>query len=169
MTNSRNKQKQALDRTDFLILKTLQIQGRISYVDLAETIHLSPSPCLERVRRLEKQGYIKGYAAQLDQHLLGFGEIAFIQISLHSLQPKQVADFKRDIDTIPTVVECYTMTGDYDFLLKIQFRDLAHLRRILNELQNLPNVIRCNTAITVEQLRSRVTTQLPLDDASPVD
>ncbi|MEM7360583.1 MAG: Lrp/AsnC family transcriptional regulator [Pseudomonadota bacterium] len=163
MKRQKRTKHEDLDRIDILILKTLQQNGRISWVDLAEKIHLSASPCLERVKRLEQKGFIRGYTAILDEHLLGFSEIAFVYLSLKDMQRARIRDFRRNIATMGSVVECYAITGDYDFFLKIQFGDLNQMRSIISSLQGLPNVVRCNSSIAVEKLESKVAVRLPFD------
>ena len=121
-----------LDRVDCKILAELQRDGRLSNQELADRISLSPSPCLRRVRRLEEQGYIKRYVALVDPERVGLGLLAYISIRLNKhigSSHAPMADFARDVQAWPEVVECYAMTGDMDYLLRIQVADLAHFSR----------------------------------------
>ena len=114
-----------LDKTDLKILKTLQEDGCISNLDLSNKIGLSPTPTFERVKKMEKLKIIKGYHAELDTNLLGLGIETFMLVSLAQWKGVSVDNFVKQIDDIDEVVECYRITGSYDYLLKIIVKDIA--------------------------------------------
>src|SRR3546814_303541 len=112
-----------LDRTDRRILAELQRDGRLSNQELADRVSLSPSPCLRRVRRLEERGYIKRYGALVDAEKVGLGLLAYVSIRLDKHvggSHAPMGEFARDVQRWPEVVECYAMSGDMDYLLRVQ-------------------------------------------------
>ncbi|NDF52169.1 MAG: Lrp/AsnC family transcriptional regulator, partial [Betaproteobacteria bacterium] len=112
-----------MDRTDLRILDALQHDGSLSNVALAEKVHLSPSPCLARVKALENKGVIRRYVALLDPKALGLGLNVFIFISLKSQVRASLERFEKTIAEHPEVMECYLMTGDSDYLLRVAVKD----------------------------------------------
>lgn len=153
-----------IDRTDRRILVELQRDGRLSNQELADRVSLSPSPCLRRVRRLEEQGYIKRYAAIVDADKVGFGLIAYITIRLNKHSGSShapMADFARDVQTWPEVVDCYAMTGEMDYLLRVQVRDLADFSRFaMDTLMQHPAVIDMRSSFALQKIKE--TTELAL-------
>lgn len=147
----------ALDKTDRQILNLLQKNGRLSNQDLADKIALSPSPCLRRVKRLEEEGYIKGYAARVDADRIGRGLIAFVSIRLNkhsgsSHAPMQ--DFNRDVQLWPEVVECHSMSGDMDYLLRVQVQDLAAFSAFaMNVLMQHPSVVDMRSSFALGKIK----------------
>ena len=146
-----------LDKTDRLILNLLQKNGRLSNQDLADKVALSPSPCLRRVKRLEEDGYIKGYAARVDADKIGRGLIAFVSIRLNkhsgsSHAPMQ--DFNRDVQLWPEVVECHSMSGDMDYLLRVQVQDLAAFSAFaMNVLMQHPSVVDMRSSFALGKIK----------------
>lgn len=122
-----------LDTIDCQILSMLQIDGRITNAEMARRINLTPPSVLQRVRRLEEAGYIKGYAAQLNAELLGFPLLAFLQISLSLLHENPVDAVRNAISEIPEVQECHNVSGDFDFLVKVIVADMPHYERLVRE------------------------------------
>jgi Lrp/AsnC family leucine-responsive transcriptional regulator len=120
-----------LDRTDLLLLAELQRDGRVPNAELAERVHLSPSACLRRVQRLERDGVIAGYRAQLDPERLGLGLQAFVRVQLRQHDSQTVEAFARSVDEWDEVVACNALTGDMDYLLQVMVRDLDHFSRFL--------------------------------------
>jgi Lrp/AsnC family leucine-responsive transcriptional regulator len=120
-----------LDRTDLLLMAELQRQGRLSNAELAERVHLSPSACLRRVQRLERDGVIRGYRAEVDPDRIGLGLAAFVRIRLHHHDAGAVADFARGVNEWEEVVACHALTGDMDYLLQVVVADLEHFSRFL--------------------------------------
>ena len=159
--NTEDKTRRKIDRIDKAILKALQLDGRISNVELAKTVHLSPSPCLERVKRLESDGYIDGYAARLNADLLGLGKVAFIQVSLEKTTEDIFLDFKKEVIANPIVAECHMVAGGYDYLLKVRFDDMESYRSILEKVVRFPGVAQTHTYVVIEQVK--VSAELPID------
>ena len=130
-----------LDKYDLNILSTLQEDGRISFTDLGKRVGLTTTPCIDRVRKLERAGYIKGYSARLSASLLDRGLVVFVHISLDRTSKKTFADFRRSVQKVASVQECYLVTGSFDFLVKARIKDMAAYRNLLeDELLNLPGV-----------------------------
>ncbi len=122
-----------LDRTDLAILRTLQRNAKLTTKELAEAVHLTPTPVFERLKRLERQGVIKKYVAVLDAQKLDRAFIVFCSVKLSRMNHDIALDFAQRISQIPEVTECYNISGDFDYLLKINVRDMAAYQRILLE------------------------------------
>ena len=132
-----------LDAVDYTILINLQEEGRLSNSDLAERIHLSPSACLRRVRLLEEEGVIDGYAMLVNQAAIGKPSNIFVEVSLNSQSEKTLDEFERAVADCPEIMECYLMAGAFDYLLKIVAADASDYERIHKVyLSRLPNVSR---------------------------
>ena len=150
-----------LDRTDLRILAELQRDGRLSNQELADRVSLSPSPCLRRVRRLEEKGFIKKYVALIDAEKVGLGLLAYVNIRLKKYSHAPMSDFARDVQLWPEVVECYAMSGDMDYLLRIQVADLAHFSRFaMDTLMRHPAVVDMRSFFALQQIKE--TTELRL-------
>lgn len=149
------------DQFDSAILDLLQRDARMSNVALAEAVHLSPAPCLRRVRDLESAGVIRRYVTLLDPLALGLDVSVFIQVSLE----KQIGDalhtFEETIESCPEVMECYLMTGDSDYLLRVVAPDLDSLQKfIVNRLAKIPQVASIRSSIALKQVKYK--TELPI-------
>ena len=139
-----------LDRVDRRLLEVLQVEGRLSNVALAERVHLSPSPCLRRLKALEHDGVIAGYRAMLDRDAVGLGLTAFVEIKVVGHSEAVSAAMEEAVKEMPEVVSCHMVSGDADFLLEVVVPDLrAYERLLLGSLLKLPNVndVRTNFAI----------------------
>ena len=123
-----------LDRIDLKILAQLQQSGRITNVELADAVGLSPSPCLTRVKRLEKAGYITGYAAQVNLHKLGEFLTVFTEVTLTEHRSGDFSRFESRIRKIDEIVECHLVSGGYDYLLKFITRGVAHYQSIIESM-----------------------------------
>lgn len=127
-----------LDNTDLLILDRLQRDSRLTNKELAAAVNLSPTPTFERVRRLERLGFIKGYTARLDPERLDCGFVAFCHLKMKQHSRQNALQIIEAVQHIPEIAECYNISGDSDFLLKIHTRDMrayqAFLLRILGEI-----------------------------------
>jgi Lrp/AsnC family transcriptional regulator, leucine-responsive regulatory protein len=157
-----------LDDIDRTILDVLQSEGRISNADLARRVNLSPPATHTRVRRLEQDGYISGYAAQLNREKLGYGMLCYIHLSGQLHQQRELATLRESLTKMPEVLECAFVTGEFDFLLKVVLRDQKDLERfILHKLTQLPGVARVNTSLVVAQIKS--TTALPMPHGELID
>ncbi len=151
-----------LDRLDRKILRKLQENGRISYVDLAAAVGLSTSPCLERVKRLEKDGVIKGYTALIDPHAVGAGLLVFVEISLDYTSPDIFEQFKRAALELPQVQECHLVSGNFDYLIKARIEDMAAYRELLGLiLRTLPGVRDSRSFVVMEEVKETLALEIP--------
>ena len=152
-----------LDATDWRILALLQEDARISNVDLAKAVGLSPSPCLARVRALEEAGFIRRYVSLLDPQRVGLMVSVFIQVALEKQVESALDVFERAIRDRPEVMECYLMTGESDYLLRVVVPDLQALERfILNLLSRVPGVGNIRSSFALKQVKYQ--TALPLGE-----
>jgi len=150
-----------LDRTDRKILEMLQADARLTNQELAERIALSPSPCLRRVRALEEAGVIRQYVALLDPAQIGLGLLSYVTVKLEKRGRMPVEQFTRAVQAWPEVVACYAMTGDMDYLMRVQVEDLDHYSRfIMEKLLKQPGVIDIKSNFVLERVKD--TTALPL-------
>jgi DNA-binding Lrp family transcriptional regulator len=152
-----------LDRTDRLLLRDLQADGRITNVELASRASLSAPPCLRRVRRLEQAGFIHGYHANLNAEALGFAETAYIQVGLERQAESDLNAFEQLTLGWPEVRETYMLEGVNDFLLKVVTKDQRHYRRFLSTLTGSPNVIHVKTMRVVRRAKHDVGIPIELD------
>lgn len=151
-----------LDATDLRILDELQRDGALSNVELARRVHLSPSPCLARVKALQAAGIITGYVALADPARLGLGLNVFISISLTRQSKETLADFERRIALHDEVMECYLMTGDSDYLIRVAVADIAALERfILEQLTPIPGIEKIRSSFALKQVRYKTALPLP--------
>ncbi len=150
-----------LDAIDLRILDELQRDGALSNVELARRVHLSPSPCLTRVRALEAAGVIDRYVAIANPAALGLGLSVFISISLKSQSKEALAEFERRIIEHDEVMECYLMTGDSDYLIRVAVADIAALEKfILEQLTPIPGLEKIRSSFALKQVRYK--TALPI-------
>jgi Lrp/AsnC family leucine-responsive transcriptional regulator len=151
----------ALDRTDRKILDLLQREGRLSNVELAEKVALSPSPCLRRVRALEEAGVIKQYVALLEPAKVGLALLAYVSVKLEKRGKMPIDEFSRAVQAWPEVVACYSMTGEMDYLLRVQVEDLDHYTRfMMDRLLKQTGVVDVKSNFVLERVKD--TTALPL-------
>lgn len=150
-----------LDRIDRKILGHLQRHGRASNVELAEVASLSAPQCYRRHRRLEEAGYIAGYEARLSSAKLGFDVVAFIHVTMEKGHIRDLPKFKGLIAGLPEILECYAVTGDFDYVLKVIARDLQSLSRFLMDtLMRLPGVTAVRSSVCLDEIKC--TSELPL-------
>lgn len=158
----KNLQNTVLDETDKALLRALQADGRLSNVELARMINLSPPATLARMRRLEKDGYIRNYTAVVDREKAGYDLLCFIHISMQMHQLEQVENFRRLVRDMPEVLECHHITGEYDYLLKVALRNRKDLERFaVDRLTPIPGVARIHTSLVFTEVKS--TTALSLE------
>ncbi len=144
-----------LDRTDLLLLAELQRNGRLTNADLAERIHLSASACLRRVQRLERDGVIAGYRADVSAERLGLGLQAFVRVQLKHHDSAAVAGFAALVNGWEEVIACHALTGDMDYLLQVVVRDLEHFSRfLLDRLLNQPAVDDVNSSFVLRTVKA---------------
>ena len=150
MTSSKPK---VLDRIDLTILDVLQKNGRISNSTLAQRVNLSASPCLERVKRLEHEGYIESYGAFLNASKLKYGMTAFIQVTLDRTTADIFNKFRSEVIEIKEVAECHMVAGGFDYLVKVCFEDMAAYRALLGAIVELSGVSQTHTYIVTEHVK----------------
>jgi DNA-binding Lrp family transcriptional regulator len=151
-----------LDAIDLRILRELQQDGSLTNVELARRVHLSPSPCLARVKALEAAGVIERYVAVANAKALGLGLNVFINISLKSQSKEALAEFERRIAEHDEVMECYLMTGDSDYLIRVAVPDIAALERfILEQLTPIPGIEKIRSSFALKQVRYKTALPLP--------
>ena len=143
-----------LDKIDRKILQLLQGNGRMSMTELAERVGMSVSPVTERVRRLERGGVITGYSARLNPQALGLGLLVFVEIKLRSKSGNIFDDFRREVAKVPQILECYLVSGEYDYLLKLRLPDMAAYRDMLgNILLQLPAAAESRSYVVMEEAK----------------
>lgn len=156
-----NQSTNHLDAIDLKILEELQIDASLSNVELARRVHLSPSPCLARVRALEARGLIRKYVALLEAQQLGLHLNVFISISLKQQSRQALEEFEERITLRDEVMECYLMTGDADYLLRVAVADMPALESfILEQLSPIAQVEKIRSSFALKQVRYK--TALPL-------
>ena len=158
----KNMQQHKLSSIDLRILAELQRDGSLSNVELARRVHLSPSPCLARVKALEASGVIDRYVALANARGLGLGLNVFISISLKEQSRESLAEFERRIAEHDEVMECYLMTGDSDYLIRVALADIAALERfILNQLTPIPGIEKIRSSFALKLVRYKTALPLP--------
>ena len=151
-----------LDAIDRKILQSLQADGRMSLAELSERVGLSPSPCLRRVRLLEKAGVIKRYVAMVDQQSVGLPVSVFVSLKLESQRQQMLANFGKLVARWPEVLECYLMTGPRDYLLRVVVEDLAAYERFLKQkLTRVEGIASIESSFALEQVK--YTNVLPIE------
>ena len=152
-----------LDTLDLRILDELQRDGSLTNVELARRVHLSPSPCLTRVKALEAAGVIERYVALANAKALGLGLNVFINISLKEQGKESLAGFERRIAEHEQVMECYLMTGDSDYLIRVAVPDIGALERfILEQLTPIPGIEKIRSSFALKQVRYKTALPLPI-------
>lgn len=151
-----------LDEVDHAILEAVQANGRISNADLARAINLSPAATHTRLRRLERDGFIKDYTARLDREKIGYDLLCFIQVSLMVHQFDQIQQFRETVLALPEVLACYHITGEFDYLLKVVLHNRADLEQfVVNQLTPIPGVARLHTSLVLSEVKTAEI--LPID------
>lgn len=145
-----------LDRIDRNILAALGREGRLSMNDLAEKVGLSKTPVQARVRRLEKDGIIRGYSAVVDRERIGEGHIAFVQVKLSDTRSAALDAFNKAVNAVAEIEQCHMMAASFDYLLKVRTRDIGSYRRVLGErISALPHVAQTSTFVAMETVKDR--------------
>ena len=151
-----------LDPIDIRILNELQNDGSHSNVELAKRVHLSPSPCLMRVKALKDKGVIRNYVALADPKILGLGLNVFISISLKEQSKEALGKFEERISEHDEVMECYLMTGDSDYLIRVAVADMGALEKfILEQLTPIPGIEKIRSSFALKQVRYKTALPLP--------
>ena len=145
-----------MDRIDRSILRSLQDNARISNVDLATLVGLSPSACLRRVSQLEKVGFIDGYHAKLNAAKMGHDVLVLMHITLHGQSAEMMAEFEQAVAKIPQVLACFLIAGENDYILRVAARDVNDFGRVHSTyLSALPNVLRMESNFVLREVMNR--------------
>jgi len=155
-----------LDGIDCRIVAALQAEGRLSNIELAERVGLSPSPCLRRVKRLERDGYIEAYRAMLRRASVGLGFTVFVGVKIEGHADDRADAFQDAVVAMPEIVACHMVSGEADYLLEVVVPDLEHYQRfLLGKLLNLPIIREVRSNIAIQTLKAAA--PLPLDHLQP--
>ena len=158
----KNSKNMMLDRVDKSLLRALQLDGRLSNVQLAKKISLSPPATHSRLKRLEKDGYIRQYAAVVDRDKAGYDLLCFIHISLQMHKVEQVEKFREATRRMPEVLECHHITGEHDYLLKVVLKNRKDLERfVVDKITPIPGVARIQTSLVLTEVKAAMA--LPLE------
>lgn len=153
-----------LDKIDLMILKLLQENGRKTNVQLSNEIGLSPAPTLERVKKLETSGIIKSYHAVVEENSVALGIKAMIQVSLVRQKDNAISNFKKHIIKIDEIVECYQVTGNYDYLLKVVVKDIPAFEKLIGEkLSKIPDIGQMQTNVILSEVKKSSVLPLKYD------
>jgi len=152
----------AVDQIDRSILNVLQKNGRLSNVQLAEQVGLSESACLRRVRLLEQSGIIDRYVMLINQSAIGKPGNVFVRVTLEGQQKEKLQQFEETVAAVPEVMECYLMSGDFDYLLRVIIKDNDDYMRVHDKLTGLPGVVRVQSSFALRTVRK--TTEMALDN-----
>lgn len=140
---------------DLKIIEALQSEGRLSNVELADRIGLSPSPCLRRVKRLEAEGVIEGYSARINREKIGMGVTVFVSVGLERHREEEAERFRKAVVRLPQVVSCHAISGESDFLLEIAVADLNQYSEfVLKRLRRIPGVKDLQSSFSLETMKA---------------
>ena len=152
-----------LDTFDTKLLQLLQTNGRMSIVELASHVGLSKSPCLKRMRKLERTGYIRGYRADIAPKKVHQSHVVYVQVTLSSTKMRHLEEFNAAVLDVPQIVSCAMMTGGFDYLLKVRTRNMRAYRELLGDvIASLPGVHQTSTFPVIEEVKD--TSYIPLDE-----
>jgi Lrp/AsnC family leucine-responsive transcriptional regulator len=150
-----------LDKLDRHILRLLQEDARMSMKDLAEQVGLSLTPCIERVRRMERDGVITGYYARINPAAVGAKLLVFVEITLNQKSASAFDQFRREVLRIPEVMECHLVSGDFDYLIKARIREMAEYRKLLGDmLLQLPGAAQSKSYVVMEEIKETLSLSL---------
>lgn len=153
-----------LDRIDREILRQLQEHGRLPIVELASRINLTKTPCAQRLRRLEDNGVIRGYRADLDPDQLNAGHVLVVQVTMDKTSEDALERFNEAVRKIPEVQSCFMVAGNFDYLLKVRTHDIHHYRSVLGaQIGQLPHVRQTHSYVAMEIIKDDVTVPVPGD------
>jgi Lrp/AsnC family transcriptional regulator, leucine-responsive regulatory protein len=150
-----------LDKIDMAILSIVQQDGRIAMKDLAEQVGLSLTPCIERIKRMERDGVIMGYHAHVNPRALGLQILVFVEITLHQKSEKAFERFRRAIVAIPEVMECHLVSGDFDYLIKARIPEMSEYRRLLGEILHVADAAQSKSYVVMEELKETLALSVP--------
>src|SRR5918995_12064 len=165
---SSNPPSRELDRVDRQLLALLQADGRLTVAELARTVNLTLTPCIERVRRLEREGFIEGYFAHLSPRRLGQQLLAFTEVTLDHATPDVFQRFKDTVQAIDEIMECHMVAGGFDYLIKTRVQDMEEYRRLLGDQNaSLRGVRHTQTYFVLEEVKSTHALPIRGGDATP--
>ena len=145
---------ESLDKTDLQLLRTLQKNSKLTTKELADAVHLTPTPVFERQKRLERQGYIKKCVAVLDPDKLGQSLLVFCKVKLKQINHEIASDFERQIMYISEVTECYNISGAYDYLLKVRAKNMRQYQEfVLNKLGNIESLASIESTFVMSEVK----------------
>lgn len=143
-----------LDETDIKILQALQLNAKVNTKELSEQLHISKTPIYERIKRLENDGYIKGYTALVDNKKVGLPLIVFCNVSLAVHDDEHIQRFKKEITDIDEIMECYSTGGIYDFFLKVVLKDLdAYNRFVFEKLTKVHGIVKMQSSFVLSEIK----------------
>lgn len=150
-----------LDKIDLHILAVLQEDARIAMKELAEQVGLSLTPCIERVRRMERDGVITGYHARVNPQAMGLQILVFVEITLQQKSEKAFDRFRRAMLGIPEVMECHLVSGDFDYLIKARIPEMSEYRRLLGEILHVADAGQSKSYVVMEELKETLAIAIP--------
>ncbi|MBL8271231.1 Lrp/AsnC ligand binding domain-containing protein [Steroidobacter sp.] len=163
---SSNPPSRELDRVDRQLLSLLQGDGRLTVAELARTVNLTLTPCIERVRRLEREGFIDGYYAHLNPKSLGQSMLAFTEVTLDHATQDVFQRFKEAVRLVEEIVECHMVAGGFDYLIKTRVQDMDEYRRVLGDkIVNVRGVRHTQTYFVLEEVKSTHAVRVRLNEA----
>ncbi len=143
-----------LDQIDRNILRVVQREGRIAIIDLAERVNITKSPCLVRLRKLEKDGFIRGYRADIDPHKISQSHLVYVQVKLRNTSRQMLNEFNVAVRAIPEILSCHMMSGGYDYLLKVRSENVqAYSLFMADILSDLPGVQQTSTFPVLQEVK----------------
>lgn len=146
-----------LDKIDQRILAELEANGRLPIVELAARVNLTNTPCSERVKRLERSGYITGYSAVIDKERLGLGHLTVVQVSLTATAEHSLDRFNEAVRRVPEIETCLMVAGSFDYMLTVRTRDIAHFRTVLGDkINKLPGILQTSSFTVMETVKEPV-------------
>ena len=152
--NSKPTNSRQLDQYDRGILDVLSVEGRLPVTELANRVGLSKTPCQSRLKRLQEEGYIKGFRAELNAQMLGLEHIAFAEVKLKDTTEQALNDFNKEVAKIRDVEQCHMIAGQFDYLIKVRTRDIQAYRRVLGEkISTLPHVMSTSTYVSMQAVK----------------
>jgi len=152
--DSKSHEIRQLDQFDLDILEVLSMEGRIPVTELANRVGLSKTPCQNRLKRLQEEGFIKGFRAELNAQLLGLEHIAFAEVKLKDTTEQALNDFNQAVAEIREVEQCHMIAGQFDYLIKVRTRDIQAYRRVLGEqISTLPHVMSTSTYVSMQAVK----------------
>lgn len=147
-----------MDTIDLKILKALQQDAQLTHQDLSDLVGLSPTPCARRIRKLEQDGMITGYAAQIDEEKAGFGFSVFVSVQLDQQVDDRLQDFEAEVRRFPEIVDCWLMTGRFDYLVRVAVHDLNEFERFLTgRLNKVAGIASLESAIPIRRVKNAAT------------